>query len=181
MLDARREGDGGGGRGRDVRVDELEDSAGASRFHPRSALFIAFGNAETPATSRACTTRLKYLSAMPVIALSAAKYHVDHTLWLNVLRPAWITCAVVNTAYSYYWDVRHDWDLNVFGRGRRSPPGVAAAGGRRGDARWGDETVRSWWTDPSCTATRAGWSGRWVGGSARYSPTFYRAAVNTTW
>jgi hypothetical protein len=56
---------------------------------------------------------LKYVSAMPVILLSWAKYHVDHELWIGTLRPAWIICAVLNTAYSYYWDVRHDWDLNV--------------------------------------------------------------------
>mmetsp|Transcript_5502 Transcript_5502/g.24437 ORF Transcript_5502/g.24437 Transcript_5502/m.24437 type:complete len:363 (-) Transcript_5502:57-1145(-) len=38
VLDARRQGDGGGGRGRDVRVDELEDSAGARGPIRRSAL-----------------------------------------------------------------------------------------------------------------------------------------------
>ena len=71
--------------------------------------------------------------------------------------------------------------VQMRGRGG-SPRGVAAAGGRRGDARpWGDETVRSWWTDPSCTATRAGWSGRWVVGSACTRRRFTAPPSSSTW
>jgi hypothetical protein len=34
--------------------------------------------------------------------------------WLGTYRPAWIAFAVANTAFSYYWDVTHDWDLSLF-------------------------------------------------------------------
>eukprot|EP00740_Mantoniella_antarctica_P011713 CAMPEP_0181367776 /NCGR_PEP_ID=MMETSP1106-20121128/11644_1 /TAXON_ID=81844 /ORGANISM="Mantoniella antarctica, Strain SL-175" /LENGTH=410 /DNA_ID=CAMNT_0023483667 /DNA_START=867 /DNA_END=2096 /DNA_ORIENTATION=- len=57
---------------------------------------------------------LKYSSAFPVIILSALKYHVSHRDWMSLYRPAWLACSLVSTAYSYYWDVKHDWDLTLF-------------------------------------------------------------------
>ena len=57
---------------------------------------------------------LKYFSAFPVIFLSALKYHVSRDDWLGTYRPAWIAFAIANTAFSYYWDVTHDWDLSLF-------------------------------------------------------------------
>mmetsp|Transcript_2988 Transcript_2988/g.11741 ORF Transcript_2988/g.11741 Transcript_2988/m.11741 type:complete len:450 (-) Transcript_2988:162-1511(-) len=111
---------------------------------------------------------LKYLSAMPVIGLSAAKYHVDHALWLRVLRPAWIVCAVVNTAYSYYWDVRHDWDLNVFKSWGAAETNTGGSGG-------------GWAARGRSVGVVYGDDGGVVGPMGRrervYPPSFYRVAV----
>ncbi|KAL5730402.1 hypothetical protein ACHQM5_003226 [Ranunculus cassubicifolius] len=55
---------------------------------------------------------LKYSTAVPVIFLSALKYHVFPDKWTNVYRPLWLLSSVVNSLYSFYWDVTRDWDLS---------------------------------------------------------------------
>ncbi|KAB1209838.1 SPX and EXS domain-containing protein 1 [Morella rubra] len=59
---------------------------------------------------------LKYSTAVPVIFLSALKYHVFPDKWLNFYRPLWLISSVLNSLYSFYWDVTRDWDLSVFTR-----------------------------------------------------------------
>ncbi|KAL4340677.1 hypothetical protein GQ457_08G022910 [Hibiscus cannabinus] len=59
---------------------------------------------------------LKYSTAVPVIFLSALKYHVLPDTWTCVYRRVWLFSSVVNSLYSFYWDVTHDWDLSVFTR-----------------------------------------------------------------
>ncbi|XP_031500520.1 uncharacterized protein LOC116264440 [Nymphaea colorata] len=59
---------------------------------------------------------LKYSTAVPVIFLSALKYHVFPESWTNFYRPLWLISSVVNSLYSFYWDVTRDWDLSVFSR-----------------------------------------------------------------
>ncbi|XP_077250676.1 uncharacterized protein LOC143890038 isoform X2 [Tasmannia lanceolata] len=59
---------------------------------------------------------LKYSTAIPVIFLSALKYHVFPDMWTNVYRPLWLISSVINSLYSFYWDVNCDWDLSVFSR-----------------------------------------------------------------
>lgn len=59
---------------------------------------------------------LKYSTAVPVIFLSALKYHVLPDKWLSVYRPLWLLSAVLNSLYSFYWDVTRDWDLSCFTR-----------------------------------------------------------------
>ncbi|XP_057850582.1 uncharacterized protein LOC131061087 isoform X1 [Cryptomeria japonica] len=59
---------------------------------------------------------LKYATAFPVIFLSALKYHVDPEMWTNVYRPLWLFSSVINSCYSFYWDVTRDWELSVFSR-----------------------------------------------------------------
>lgn len=59
----------------------------------------------------------KYCSAFPVILLSAAKYHMPLEYWRAHVKPLWIACAVLNSSFSFYWDVTHDWDFTVFTRG----------------------------------------------------------------
>jgi len=54
---------------------------------------------------------VKYFSAFPVIWCSALKYHVDEDDWERLYRPMWFAFAVVNSSFSYYWDLTHDWDL----------------------------------------------------------------------
>ncbi|XP_073019518.1 uncharacterized protein [Primulina eburnea] len=59
---------------------------------------------------------LKYSSAVPVIFLSALKYHVFPDKWTSIYRPLWLVSSVVNSLYSFYWDVTRDWDLSCFTR-----------------------------------------------------------------
>ncbi|CAD5187040.1 unnamed protein product [Musa acuminata subsp. malaccensis] len=59
---------------------------------------------------------LKYSTAIPVIFLSALKYHVFPDSWTKFYRPLWLISSVINSLYSFYWDVTRDWDLSVFTR-----------------------------------------------------------------
>ncbi|XP_023518354.1 SPX and EXS domain-containing protein 1-like isoform X3 [Cucurbita pepo subsp. pepo] len=59
---------------------------------------------------------LKYSTAVPVICLSALKYHVFPDKWTNVYRPLWLLSSVMNSSYSFYWDVKRDWNLSTFTR-----------------------------------------------------------------
>ncbi|XP_059629470.1 uncharacterized protein LOC132271974 [Cornus florida] len=59
---------------------------------------------------------LKYSTAVPVIFLSALKYHVIPDRWTNIYRPLWLLSSVLNSLYSFYWDVTRDWDLSGFTR-----------------------------------------------------------------
>ncbi|KAG5540164.1 hypothetical protein RHGRI_020407 [Rhododendron griersonianum] len=59
---------------------------------------------------------LKYSTAIPVIFLSALKYHVFPDRWTNIYRPLWLLSSVLNSLYSFYWDVTRDWDLSGFTR-----------------------------------------------------------------
>ncbi|KAM5580709.1 SPX and EXS domain-containing protein 5 [Rosa sericea] len=59
---------------------------------------------------------LKYSTAVPVIFLSALKYHIFPEKWTNFYRPLWLLSAILNSLYSFYWDVTRDWDLSGFTR-----------------------------------------------------------------
>ncbi|XP_059449713.1 uncharacterized protein LOC132180785 [Corylus avellana] len=59
---------------------------------------------------------LKYSTAVPVIFLSALKYHVFPDRWTSFYRPLWLLSSVLNSLYSFYWDVTRDWDLSGFTR-----------------------------------------------------------------
>lgn len=59
---------------------------------------------------------LKYSTAVPVILLSALKYHVFPEHWSSFYRPLWLMSSVINSLYSFYWDLARDWDLSVFTR-----------------------------------------------------------------
>ncbi|CAH9141357.1 unnamed protein product [Cuscuta epithymum] len=59
---------------------------------------------------------LKYSTAVPVIFLSALKYHVFSHNWDNLYRPLWLLSSVLNSLYSFYWDLNRDWDLGCFTR-----------------------------------------------------------------
>ncbi|CAM6100406.1 unnamed protein product [Calypogeia fissa] len=57
---------------------------------------------------------LKYSTTFPVIILSAMKYHLtDELLWETRYRPLWLVWSVINTCYSFYWDVTRDWDFGL--------------------------------------------------------------------
>jgi len=53
---------------------------------------------------------IKYSTALPVIALSMAKHHMSEDVWANTW-VIWLCCSVVNTGFSFWWDVYKDWDL----------------------------------------------------------------------
>ncbi|KAL9274944.1 SPX and EXS domain-containing protein [Drosera capensis] len=57
---------------------------------------------------------LKYSTAVPVIFLSALKYHVFPDRWTNIYRPLWLLSSLLNSMYSFYWDVNRDWDLRFY-------------------------------------------------------------------
>ncbi|KAK1290640.1 hypothetical protein QJS10_CPB18g01812 [Acorus calamus] len=57
------------------------------------------------------TFAFKYSRALPVIFLSATKYHVLPDNWTNFYRPLWLLSSMINSLYSFYWDVTRDWDL----------------------------------------------------------------------
>ncbi|XP_074353300.1 uncharacterized protein LOC141692386 isoform X1 [Apium graveolens] len=59
---------------------------------------------------------LKYSTAVPVIFLSALKYHVLPDQWTSIYRPLWLLSSVLNSSYSFYWDVNRDWDMSGFTR-----------------------------------------------------------------
>ena len=47
----------------------------------------------------------------------------DHggKLQLSTLFVAWVTFSVVSTIYTFYWDMRFDWGLNVVSDGKITP------------------------------------------------------------
>ncbi|KAK3261014.1 hypothetical protein CYMTET_30060 [Cymbomonas tetramitiformis] len=57
---------------------------------------------------------LKYSTAFPVIVMSAMKYHVSAEEWVSTYQQLWLFCSLVNTCYSFYWDVVFDWDFTLF-------------------------------------------------------------------
>lgn len=59
---------------------------------------------------------LKYSTAVPVIFLSALKYHVLPDKWISIYRPLWLFSSLINSLYSFYWDVTRDWDMSGFSR-----------------------------------------------------------------
>lgn len=59
---------------------------------------------------------LKYSTAVPVIFLSALKYHVFAEQWVSFYRPLWLISGVINSLYSFYWDIKRDWDLSILTR-----------------------------------------------------------------
>ncbi|TXG62779.1 hypothetical protein EZV62_009773 [Acer yangbiense] len=59
---------------------------------------------------------LKYSTAVPVIFLSALKYDVSPDSWISIYRPLWLLSSVINSLYSFYWDVTRDWDMSAFSR-----------------------------------------------------------------
>ncbi|KAJ3680426.1 hypothetical protein LUZ60_016704 [Juncus effusus] len=59
---------------------------------------------------------LKYSTAIPVIGISALKYHVLPENWFGFYRPLWLISAFINSFYSFYWDIKRDWDLSILSR-----------------------------------------------------------------
>ena len=101
----------------------------------------------TPTPRRSLLNALKYASAFPVIVISAMqtvygdpfeadsafiddsassqepRYWTRETLWR-----AWIVAVVVNSLYSFWWDVTNDWGLSLLTRaGWDASPAISLA------------------------------------------------------
>lgn len=64
---------------------------------------------------------LKYSTAFPVIILSALQRSPDPSSFgvsEATLFRMWLVAVVVNSGYSFYWDVARDWDLTLFSSAR---------------------------------------------------------------
>ena len=53
-------------------------------------------------------------SCLQVIILSSMQYHVDREQWHGFYRPLWLAAALLNSCYSYFWDVERDWEIQLF-------------------------------------------------------------------
>lgn len=73
----------------------------------------------------------KYATAFPVIALNAALKPGGSSSSTGagslLLGPAWVAAVLLNSLYSFYWDVAKDWDLTLLSPSakQRSPPDQA--------------------------------------------------------
>lgn len=57
---------------------------------------------------------LKYSTAFPVIIFSSLQRNLETDGPKVALYRAWLVSALVNSLYSFYWDVAKDWDLTLF-------------------------------------------------------------------
>ncbi|KAG0634259.1 EXS family-domain-containing protein [Tuber brumale] len=66
----------------------------------------------------------KYASAFPVILCSALQrgYNPDepHIFSRSTLSRLWLLAVVVNSLFSFYWDIARDWELTLFSSRRSS-------------------------------------------------------------
>ena len=62
---------------------------------------------------------IKYSTAFPVIIFSALKYQVAAEAWQSLYKPLWLGAALLNSSYSYFWDIERDWEIQFF-----TSPGV---------------------------------------------------------
>ncbi|KAM0251364.1 hypothetical protein ACHAP5_001673 [Fusarium lateritium] len=66
---------------------------------------------------------LKYSTAFPVLITSAWQRSVEDPESKAVLHKAWLVAVLINSCYSFYWDVAKDWDMTLFSpkQDRESP------------------------------------------------------------
>jgi len=66
---------------------------------------------------------LKYSTAFPVILTSSLQRSTGDQDTKAVLNKLWLCAVLVNSLYSFYWDVTKDWDLTLFaGKRERTSP-----------------------------------------------------------
>lgn len=77
----------------------------------------------------------KYATAFPVIIFSALQRNLPDTAEYDARRTglyrAWVLACLVNSLYSFYWDVTKDWDLTLFAGARERNAPDHAFGLRR--------------------------------------------------
>lgn len=85
----------------------------------------SFTRSDSPTHSRFALDRsfarnaLKYTTAFPVVFLSYAKYHISHDEWVMRYKPMWLLAALVNSSFSYFWDLERDWEISFFSAMRK--------------------------------------------------------------
>ena len=53
--------------------------------------------------------------SMPLIAQSEYScLQVSMEDWHGFYKPLWLAAALLNSSYSYYWDIERDWDIQWF-------------------------------------------------------------------
>ncbi|KPM41764.1 hypothetical protein AK830_g4773 [Neonectria ditissima] len=57
---------------------------------------------------------VKYSTAFPVIITSAWQRAAEDPATKAALNKAWLAAVLVNSLYSFYWDVAKDWDMTLF-------------------------------------------------------------------
>ncbi|EFY85820.1 protein-ER retention protein (Erd1), putative [Metarhizium acridum CQMa 102] len=57
---------------------------------------------------------LKYSTAFPVLVASALQRNTDDAAAKAAYNRAWLAAVLVNSLYSFYWDVAKDWDMTLF-------------------------------------------------------------------
>ncbi|EKM80664.1 hypothetical protein AGABI1DRAFT_119253 [Agaricus bisporus var. burnettii JB137-S8] len=87
------------------------------------------------ATRRPLYNAIKYATAFPVIFLSAAqkgpsrlenRLHGDGfsiQYWPGTFR-LWLIATIINSSYSFWWDVTNDWGLDLLQKGQRQTESV---------------------------------------------------------
>ncbi|KAG6014414.1 hypothetical protein E4U54_005352 [Claviceps lovelessii] len=66
---------------------------------------------------------LKYSTAFPVLITSTLQRNTDDAAAKASLNKLWLVAVLVNSLYSFWWDVTKDWDMTLFAskRERASP------------------------------------------------------------
>ena len=77
---------------------------------------------------------MKYSTAFPVIIFSAIKYQVPVASWKSIYKPLWLGAALLNSSYSYFWDIERDWEIQFFTSPGRRPLAQLWAYGHNMDA-----------------------------------------------
>lgn len=57
---------------------------------------------------------LKYSTAFPVIILSTLQRNLDGPDAKAALNKGWLVAVLINSLYSFWWDVAKDWDMTLF-------------------------------------------------------------------
>lgn len=57
---------------------------------------------------------LKYSTAFPVLITSSLQRNAENAETKAALNKLWLVTVLINSLYSFYWDVAKDWDLTLF-------------------------------------------------------------------
>lgn len=55
----------------------------------------------------------KYFSALPVIYLYSLRFRMSPEDWDSHYRSKWLASALLNSSFSYYWDLTWDWEFGI--------------------------------------------------------------------
>ena len=47
-------------------------------------------------------------------SLSLLFLQVEPSAWLSFYKPLWLAAALLNSGYSYFWDLERDWEIQAF-------------------------------------------------------------------